>query len=95
VLVRGNAGRARLPGKHGGRSTSYAVVPVVLADRPGELARLVVDVGAAGVNIEDIRIEHSPGQPVGLVELAVTPGTEAGLAAALTGLGWVVHAGGA
>jgi prephenate dehydrogenase len=95
VLVRGNAGRARLPGKHGGRSTSYAVVPVVLADRPGELARLVVDVGAAGVNIEDIRIEHSPGQPVGLVELAVTPGAEAGLAAALTGLGWVVHAGGA
>ena len=83
VLVRGNAGRARLPGKHGGRSTAYAVVPVVLADRPGELARLVVDVGAAGVNIEDIRIEHSPGQPVGLVELAVAPGAETGLAAAL------------
>ena len=92
VLVRGNAGRARLPGKHGGRSTSYAVVPVVLADRPGELARLVVDVGAAGVNIEDIRIEHSPGQPVGLVELAVAPGAEAGLAEALAALGWVVHA---
>jgi len=92
VLVRGNAGRARLPGKHGGRSTSYAVVPVVLADRAGELARLVVDVGAAGVNIEDIRIEHSPGQPVGLVELAVAPGAEAGLAEALAALGWVVHA---
>ena len=55
------------------RSTSYAVVPVVLADRPGELARLFADAGAAGVNIEDIRIEHSPGQPVGLVELAVAP----------------------
>lgn len=93
VLVRGNAGRARLPGKHGGRSTAYAVVPVVLADRPGELARLVVDVGAAGVNIEDIRIEHSPGQPVGLVELAVAPGSEAALGAALAGLGWVVHTG--
>lgn len=95
VLVRGNAGRARLPGKHGGRSTAYAAVPVVLADRPGELARLVVDVGSAGVNIEDIRIEHSPGQPVGLVELAVTPGAEAGLVAALEALGWVVHAEGA
>jgi prephenate dehydrogenase len=95
VLLRGNAGRARLPGKHGGRSTPYAVVPVVLADRPGELARLVVDVGAAGVNIEDIRIEHSPGQPVGLVELAVAPGAEAGLAVALESLGWVVHAEGA
>jgi prephenate dehydrogenase len=95
VLLRGNAGRARLPGKHGGRPTAYAVVPVVLADRPGELARLVVDVGAAGVNIEDIRIEHSPGQPVGLVELAVAPGAEAGLGAALERLGWVVHAEGA
>lgn len=94
VLVRGNAGRARLPGKHGGRSTSYAVVPVVLQDRPGELGRLFVDVGEAGVNIEDIRIEHSPGQPVGLVELAVATGAETGLAAELERRGWVVHAAG-
>jgi len=91
VLLRGNAGRARLPGKHGGRSTSYAVVPVVVPDRPGELARLVNDVGAAGVNIEDLRIEHSPGQAMGLVELAVTPDAETKVTRALTGLGWVVH----
>lgn len=91
VLLRGNAGRARLPGKHGGRSTSYAVVPVVVSDRPGELARLVNDVGASGVNIEDLRIEHSPGQPVGLVELAVTPAAQATVTDALTRLGWVVH----
>ena len=95
VLLRGNAGRARLPGKHGGRSTTYALVPVVLPDRPGELGRLFVDVGAVGVNIEDIRIEHSPGQPVGLVELAVAPAAAAGLATALAGLGWVVHPEGA
>ena len=92
VLLRGNAGRARLPGKHGGRSTAYAVVPVVVSDRPGELARLVNDVGAAGVNIEDLRIEHSPGQAVGLVELAVTPEAETQVTQALTALGWVVHA---
>jgi prephenate dehydrogenase len=91
VLLRGNAGRARLPGKHGGRSTSYAVVPVVVPDRPGELARLVNDVGRAGINIEDLRIEHSPGQPVGLVEIAVTPQAETQVTAALTALGWVVH----
>jgi prephenate dehydrogenase len=95
VLERGNAGRARLPGKHGGRSTAYDIVPVVLADRPGELARLVNDVGSAGVNIEDIRIEHSPGQPVGLVELAVAPGTAEGLGEELLRLGWVVHGEGA
>ena len=74
LLVRGNAGRARLPGKHGAPPTSYAVVPVVLPDRPGELARLFADAGDAGVNIEDVRIEHSPGQPVGLVELSCRPG---------------------
>ena len=93
VLVRGNAGRARLPGKHGGRSTTYAVVPVVVPDRPGELARLVNDVGSSGVNIEDLRIEHSPGQPVGLVELAVAPASESAVVATLGGLGWVVHPG--
>ena len=91
VLLRGNAGRALLPGKHGGRSRPYAVVPVVLPDRPGELARLFTDVGRAGVNIEDVRIEHSPGQPVGLVELAVLPDAVPTVVSALTGLGWVVH----
>jgi prephenate dehydrogenase len=91
ILLRGNVGRARLPGKHGGRPTPYAVVPVVLADRPGELARLFVDAGRAGVNVEDVRIEHSPGQPVGLVEVSVAPESQETLSAALTELGWVVH----
>ncbi|MGZ4638178.1 MAG: prephenate dehydrogenase [Actinomycetes bacterium] len=92
VLLRGNAGRARLPGKHGGRPTSYSVVPVVLPDRPGELARLFAAAGEVGVNIEDVSIEHSPGQPVGLVELAVAPGAEQRLADALVERGWRVHA---
>jgi prephenate dehydrogenase len=91
LLVRGNAGRARLPGKHGGRAAPYVIVPVVVADRAGELARLLTDAGASGVNVEDVRIEHSPGQPVGLVELAVAPAAEAVLVAALERLGWVVH----
>ncbi len=91
LLVRGNAGRARLPGKHGAPPTSYAVVPVVLADRPGELARLFADAGNAGVNIEDVRIEHSPGQAVGLIELSVAPPVAGQLVEALGALGWVVH----
>jgi prephenate dehydrogenase len=91
LLVRGNSGRSRLPGKHGAPPTSYVVLPVVVADRPGELARLLTDAGKAGVNVEDVRIEHSRGQPVGLVELSVQPGLEAPLAAALTDSGWVVH----
>jgi prephenate dehydrogenase len=91
LLIRGNEGRARLPGKHGAAATAYVVVPVVVADRPGELARLLVDAGQAGVNVEDVRIEHSPGQPVGLVELSVSPGVDAHLVQALTALGWVVQ----
>lgn len=91
LLTTGNAGRARLPGKHGTAPTAYVVVPVVVADRPGELARLFADAGVAGINIEDVRIEHSPGQPVGLVELSVQPAVEQRLATALGKLGWVVH----
>jgi prephenate dehydrogenase len=91
VLLRGNSGRARLPGKHGGRPTAYALVPVVLPDQPGELARLFAAAGEAGVNIEDVSIEHSPGQPVGLVELSVAPGAEHALAEALTARGWQLH----
>ena len=91
LLARGNAGRARLPGKHGARPLPYAVVPVVVPDRPGELARLFVAAGAAGVNIEDVTIEHSPGRPVGLVELAVRPEAADALADALTRAGWTLH----
>ena len=62
---------ARIPGKHGGKPPELTVVQVVIADKPGELARLFTAAGAASVNIEDIRIEHSPGLPVGVAELSV------------------------
>ena len=91
AVARGNAGRARLPGKHGTAPTTYAIVPVVVPDRPGELARIFVAAGEAGVNIEDVAIEHSPGRPVGLVELAVRPAAADVLAAALARAGWTVH----
>lgn len=91
VLVKGNAGRALIPGKHGAPPTTYAVVPVVVTDRPTQLAGLLADAGAAGVNVEDVVIEHSPGQPVGLVELAVRPEAADRLAAALRASGWTVH----
>ena len=44
---------------------------VAVPDHPGELARLFADVGEIGVNVEDVRIDHDPGRPVGLVELTV------------------------
>ncbi len=91
LLARGRRGEARLPGKHGSAHMAYAVVPVVLPDRPGQLARLFADAGVAGLNIEDVRIEHSPGQPVGLVELAVRPPVAGRLASVLADRGWTVH----
>ena len=40
LLDRGRTGVARIPGKRGDAARSFAVVQVVIADRPGELARL-------------------------------------------------------
>jgi prephenate dehydrogenase len=64
---------------------------VLVPDRPGELARLLNDVGEAQVNLEDLRLEHSEGQPVGLAEIAVLPGVATTLVAALRERGWTVH----
>jgi prephenate dehydrogenase len=90
LLHTGVAGRARLPGKHGGIHREFVNVPVRLADRPGQLARLFGDVEEACVNVEDIRIEHVPGEPVGLVELAVRPTDVVRLRDALVAGGWSV-----
>lgn len=91
-LRRGNAGVARIPGKHGAPRAAYAAVPVVIGDAPGELARLFAAAGAAGVNIEDLTIEHSPGQQVGLVTLYVDPDAAPGLSERLVERGWTVQA---
>jgi prephenate dehydrogenase len=91
LLERGQAGTGRIPGKHGGKPRNFTVVQVVLADRPGELARLFNAAGAAGVNIEDIRLEHSPGLPVGVAELSVRPDQAGQLLDAMEAGGWPVR----
>lgn len=91
VMRRGNAGQARIPGKHGAPPTRYATLVVTIGDQPGELARLFGDAGEAGVNIEDVSIEHSTGQRAGMVQLSVAPSAAAGLTAALRERGWSVQ----
>jgi prephenate dehydrogenase len=91
LLDRGQAGVARIPGKHGGAPREFAIVQVVIPDQPGELARLFNATGAAGVNIEDVRIEHSPGLPVGVAELSVRPAEASVLLDALEAGGWPVR----
>lgn len=91
ILRRGNAGRAKVPGKHGSAPRAYETVSVLIGDQPGELARIFADAGAAGVNIEDVRIEHSTGQQAGLIQLTVEPRTAPGLTAALRERGWSIR----
>lgn len=91
VLRRGNAGRERVPGKHGAAPAAYETVAVQISDRPGELARIFADAGRAGVNIEDVRIEHATGQQTGLVQLMVEPSAAPGLTAALRDRGWSIR----
>lgn len=90
LLQSGRDGVARIPGKQGGPAPDYAIVQVVIGDRPGELARLFAAAGAAGINIEDVRIEHSPGLPVGVAELSVRLEAARQLSAALANGGWPV-----
>jgi prephenate dehydrogenase len=91
LLERGTDGVGRIPGKHGGPARGFAPVQVVIPDRPGELARLFQATGEAGINIEDLSIEHSPGLPVGVAELWVRPDAVGPLCDALAANGWPVR----
>jgi prephenate dehydrogenase len=94
VIARGREGVTGLPGKHG-KEHSQVFEPVVieLPDRPGALAEIFATATGAGVNVEDVFIEHDPVREVGYLTIAVD-GTEAAarLAAAMAGAGWTLRA---
>ncbi len=92
LLQRGVDGTRRIPGKHGAAATAYVSVVVAIPDTPGALARLFADVGDAGVNVEDVAIEHDLVRQVGYLALSVTPDQEAGLTATMRSRGWDVQA---
>jgi len=87
MLAGGNTGVARIPGKHG-QDRRFSQIIVMVDDIPGELARLLTEIGHIGVNLEDLRLEHSPGQQIGLAEIAVLPEAESGLVSDLEARGW-------
>lgn len=90
ILEKGNAGVARIPGKHGQRATEYSKITVMIDDKPGELARLLTEIGEVGVNLEDLFLEHATGAAVGLPELYVLPQVAKSLVQELTSRGWKV-----
>jgi prephenate dehydrogenase len=88
VLEAGNSGIEKIPGKHGTKHSRYSQVIVMIDDKPGELARLLTEVGEIGINLEELKLEHSPSAQIGLVELYVIPEVEASLIADLQKRGW-------
>lgn len=91
LLERGREGTRALPGKHGLTATSYAHVVVEIPDEPGSLARLFGDIQAAGVNVEDVSIDHDLEREVGWLSVQVAPERADDLAAAMTAAGWTVR----
>jgi prephenate dehydrogenase len=87
AIRRGNEGVERLPGKHG-QNRRFAPLVVMVDDAPGQLGRLFGDFGELGINIEDLRLEHSPGAQFGLAEISVEPGALRSAVEGLEQRGW-------
>ncbi|CAN2196424.1 TyrA Prephenate dehydrogenase [Candidatus Nanopelagicaceae bacterium] len=92
LISEGQKGRARIPGKHGGKAREYTFLPIVIEDKPGQLAALFEECAQASVNVEDLTIEHSPGQFTGLITLALSESDATKLSSHLKSNGWSVHA---
>ena len=92
VIEKGNSGRELIPGKHGSSSRTYIYLHIVIDDRAGQLASIFNDCASADVNIEDVSIEHTPGQNTGLVSLSILEMKQAEiLKDFLISKGWKVH----
>ena len=89
-LDRGRRGTRALPGKHGSAPSEWAEVVIEIPDAPGALARLFADIEDAGVNVEDITIDHDPSRPVGMLGVHVDPSAAMSLTNVMSGKGWTV-----
>ncbi len=92
LVAKGKAGKGAIPGKHGGKSREYRYLPIVIDDRPGQLGSLFNACAKAEVNIEDLTLEHSPGQLTAVITLAIAPEDFERLSEYLRKDGWNVHA---
>jgi prephenate dehydrogenase len=91
LIAQGRAGKALIPGKHGGKAREYFYLPIVIDDKPGQLGAIFNECAAMDVNVEDLNIEHSPGQLSALITLALSESDAAKLSTHLTSIGWNVH----
>jgi prephenate dehydrogenase len=91
LLAAGRDGKAMIPGKHGGKAREYSYLPIVIDDKPGQLGAIFNECAAMQVNVEDLNIEHSPGQLSALITLSLSADDAEKLSAHLTSIGWNVH----
>ena len=91
LIAAGRDGKAMIPGKHGGIAREYAYLPIVIDDKPGQLGAIFNECAAMQVNVEDLNIEHSPGQLSALITLSLSSQDAQKLSAHLTSIGWNVH----
>ena len=91
ILELGRENHARIPGKHGGKKRDYWFLPIIIEDKPGQLAKIFDACALVGANVEDLSIEHTPGQESGLVTLALSKNDSARLFEQLSKDGWMVH----
>ncbi|MEV8252283.1 prephenate dehydrogenase [Microbacterium sp. NPDC076768] len=87
AIRQGNDGVERLPGKHG-QNRRFETLVVMVDDTSGQLGRLFGELGELGVNVEDLRLEHSPGAQFGLAEISVDPAALHGAISGLQERGW-------
>src|SRR5699024_8446131 len=90
LIADGNRGVRRIPGKHGGGTDSFVTLTVLVPDRPGELGRLLTEMGEIGVNLEDLHLEHNLGKRVGLAPISIDATREELLPRSLDERGWAV-----
>lgn len=88
VMEAGNRGVSRIPGKHGGAPSRYGELEVLIPDTPGALGRLFSELGEIDINIEDLVLEHSAGQQVGLARIMIDPARVGEAEADLERRGW-------
>ena len=91
IIAQGRAGKALIPGKHGGKAREYTYLPIVIDDKPGQLGAIFNECAAISVNVEDLSIEHSPGQQNALITLALSDADAITLSNHLAAIGWNVH----
>ena len=90
-MRKGRDGRNLIPGKHGGKAREYTYLPIVIDDKPGQLGAIFNECAAMSVNVEDLAIEHSPGQLNALITLALSADDAVKLSIHLSSIGWNVH----